>query len=96
MPQYAITDLHGCARTFRALLDKIRFSKEDELYLLGDYINRGPDSKGVIDHILELRESGHTVHCLRGNHQRRFFSVGQQPQTAGGDPRPARSAPVAG
>ena len=69
MSQYAISDIHGCIATFKALLDKIKFSKEDELYLLGDYIDRGPDSKGVIDYIWDLQKSGYQVHCLRGNHE---------------------------
>lgn len=51
MSRYAISDIHGCAKTFKNLLRRISFSKEDVLYLLGDYIDRGPDSKGVIDHI---------------------------------------------
>ena len=69
MPRYAISDIHGCNQTFLALLEQIRFSKEDELFLLGDYIDRGPDSKGVIDTIWRLQAEGHTVHCLRGNHE---------------------------
>ena len=69
MNRWAISDIHGCVRTFRALLQKINFTKKDELYLLGDYIDRGPDSKGVIDHIWQLREDGFTVRCLRGNHE---------------------------
>jgi len=71
--KYAISDIHGCAKTFKALLDRISFSREDELYLLGDYIDRGPDSKGVIDHIWHLQETGHTVRCLRGNHEQMFL-----------------------
>ena len=51
MNKYAISDIHGCLKTFKALLTKLDFSKQDELYLLGDYIDRGPDSKGVIDYI---------------------------------------------
>ena len=73
MKKYAISDIHGCAKTFKALLDRISFSKEDELYLLGDYIDRGPDSKGVIDHIWHLQETGHIVRCLRGNHEQMFL-----------------------
>ena len=69
MRKFAISDIHGCALTFKALLDEIGFSTNDELYLLGDYIDRGPDSKGVIDHIFELKESGYTVVCLKGNHE---------------------------
>lgn len=73
MKKFAISDIHGCAKTFKALLARISFSPEDELYLLGDYIDRGPDSKGVIDHIWHLQETGHTVHCLRGNHEQMFL-----------------------
>lgn len=69
MKKYAISDIHGCARTFKALLEEINFSKEDELYLLGDYFDRGPDTKGVIDHIWKLQEEGYFVKCLLGNHE---------------------------
>ncbi len=69
MRKFAISDIHGCLLTFKALLDKINFSTTDELYLLGDYIDRGPASKGVIDFIFELQESGHTLICMKGNHE---------------------------
>jgi len=68
--QFAISDIHGCVKTFRKLvLEKIKLAKEDTLYLLGDYINKGPDSKGVIDFIFELKDAKFDVHCLRGNHE---------------------------
>lgn len=69
MPQYAISDIHGHHRTFRSLLRRLAFSQDDELFLLGDFIDRGPDSKGVIDYIVDLQATGHQVHCLRGNHE---------------------------
>ncbi len=69
MRKIAVSDIHGCALTFDALLDKIALSTTDELYLLGDYVDRGPDSKGVIDIILELRSRGQKVICLKGNHE---------------------------
>ncbi len=69
MRKFAISDIHGCKKSFEALLDKIAFSTEDELYLLGDYIDRGPDSKGVLDSIFALRKAGYQVHCLMGNHE---------------------------
>ncbi|PSQ96684.1 MAG: serine/threonine protein phosphatase [Bacteroidetes bacterium SW_9_63_38] len=64
----AIGDIHGCAKSFEALLDEIDPSPDDHLVFVGDYIDRGPDSKGVIDRLLELREE---VECtfLRGNHE---------------------------
>ena len=68
--QIAISDIHGCARTFKKLvLEKVVLDKQDTLFLLGDYINKGPDSKGVLDFIFELKNSGFNVQCLRGNHE---------------------------
>jgi len=75
---FAIGDLHGCSRTFRKLIwEKINLQKEDELYCLGDYVDRGPDSKGVIDFILELKEKGYRVHTLRGNHEQLMMESGK-------------------
>ncbi len=70
MRRIAISDIHGCLDSFKALLQQIQLTKEDTLFLLGDYIDRGPHSKGVIDHIWHLQESGYTIHCLLGNHER--------------------------
>ena len=68
--KYAISDIHGCALTFQRLVEeKLALKKTDVLYLLGDYVNRGPDSKGVIDFIFALRGLGYQVHTLRGNHE---------------------------
>jgi serine/threonine protein phosphatase 1 len=50
----------------------------DTLYLLGDYIDRGPDSKDVIDHIFELKDAGVIVHTLRGNHEEMFLKALRQ------------------
>ena len=69
MRKIAIGDIHGCNLTFEALLDKLALTTQDQLFLLGDYIDRGPDSKGVIDIILKLQEDGYQVNCLRGNHE---------------------------
>ncbi|HNE28605.1 MAG: metallophosphoesterase family protein [Saprospiraceae bacterium] len=70
----AISDIHGCAQTFQALLDQLDFSRSDTLFLLGDYINRGPDSRGVIDIILHLQHTGYDVRCLRGNHEQMLLN----------------------
>ena len=70
MRRFAISDIHGCCKTFKYLVkDIIQLTKEDRLFLLGDYIDRGPDSKGVIDFILQLQEEGYQVDCVRGNHE---------------------------
>lgn len=65
----AISDIHGCLNTFKALLHQINFSKEDHLFLVGDFIDRGPDSKGVIDYIWALEAAGHIITCTKGNHE---------------------------
>lgn len=67
---FAIGDIHGCSQTFRKLISEgIRPTKQDHIYCIGDYIDRGPDSKGVIDFILQLRHEGYHIHTLRGNHE---------------------------
>ncbi len=66
----ALGDIHGCSKTFKALLHKgIKLKKSDEVFCLGDYIDRGPDSKGVVDLILDLRAKGYKIHTIRGNHE---------------------------
>ena len=68
MSRYATTDLHGCLHTFRRLVEeKLRLTRQDELYLLGDYVNKGPDSRGVLDYLMQLQAAGYHVRCLRGN-----------------------------
>lgn len=64
----AIGDIHGCPKSLDVLLDRIDPSSDDHLLFIGDYIDRGPDSKSVIDRVLDLREE---VPCtfLRGNHE---------------------------
>ena len=83
MARYAITDIHGCARTFKALvLEQLRLRKDDELYLLGDYVNKGPDSRGVLDFILHLQKQHYRVHCLRGNHDQMLLNAASAGESA--------------
>jgi serine/threonine protein phosphatase 1 len=66
----AISDIHGCLKTFKALIEsEVKLEKSDKLYLLGDYIDRGPDSKGVLDYILQLISEKYDVTVLKGNHE---------------------------
>ncbi|MGE5425362.1 MAG: metallophosphoesterase [Syntrophothermus sp.] len=68
--QWVIPDIHGCLNTLRGLLEEqIRPDKEDELFFLGDYIDRGPDSMQVIDYIRNLETAGYKVIPLKGNHE---------------------------
>jgi serine/threonine protein phosphatase 1 len=76
MRAVAISDIHGCLKTFRALVEeKVQLTTGDTLYLLGDYIDRGPNSKGVIDYILELQGTGYQVKCLTGNHEKMLLDA---------------------
>jgi serine/threonine protein phosphatase 1 len=64
----AIGDIHGCQRALQTMLDVVRPSTDDLVVTLGDYVDRGPDSKAVIDTLLELQKSHNLVH-LMGNHE---------------------------
>jgi serine/threonine protein phosphatase 1 len=68
MRTLAIGDIHGCDAALRALLEKVRPESTDQVIFLGDYIDRGPASRAVIDTLLELRKACATV-FLRGNHE---------------------------
>ncbi len=73
--RFAISDIHGCSQTFKALVKKIDLKKKDELYLLGDYINRGPDSSGVLDFIIYLQEKNYRIFPLMGNHEYQLLNA---------------------
>ena len=61
-------DIHGCTRTFQTLIEnQVKLKDEDQLILIGDYVNKGPDSKGTLDYIFEL-QSFFQVKILLGNH----------------------------
>ncbi len=80
--RWAIGDIHGCARTFEALLHEIDLQKEDQLFLLGDYINKGPDSLGVLDQIILLQKNGYQIHPIRGNHEQIFLDFYEKKRAA--------------
>lgn len=64
---FAMSDIHGCLKQFKALIKKIGLKPEDTLILMGDYIDRGEDSKGVLDYIVELKDYCNLI-TLLGNH----------------------------
>jgi serine/threonine protein phosphatase 1 len=67
---WVIPDIHGCINTLRGLIeDMIKPSKHDWLYFLGDYIDRGPDSKAVIDYLMNLQYEDYNIRTLLGNHE---------------------------
>lgn len=81
MRKIAISDIHGCAQTFRSLIEhQVKLTPQDELFLLGDYVDRGPASKDLLDHIMQLKEGGYRVHCLKGNHEEMMCNAAQNSQ----------------
>lgn len=77
----AIGDIHGCSLALDAILAAIAPQPEDTLVALGDYVDRGPDSKGVIDRLINLASQCQLI-CLHGNHEEMMLDVvrdGQPP-----------------
>ncbi len=68
MRYLAISDIHGCSRAFERLLEIVRPQPEDIIITLGDYLNKGPDSKGVIERLIRLTQT-HQLIPLKGNHE---------------------------
>jgi serine/threonine protein phosphatase 1 len=64
----AIGDIHGCAPALGAVVDEIQPQRSDTLIVLGDCVDRGPDSRGVLEQLLALRDRCRLV-CLLGNHE---------------------------
>ena len=86
---FAIGDIHGCLTALNTLLEALELGADDRLVFLGDYVDRGPDSRGVIERLIELEQDGRHV-FLRGNHEswmmsgRRNFSMFQSWWEVGG------------
>lgn len=70
-----VSDIHGCVDEFKQLLAKVEFNEqEDQLVLLGDYVDRGPNSRETVEYVMELvRDKG--AIALKGNHDQRFVDV---------------------
>jgi bis(5'-nucleosyl)-tetraphosphatase (symmetrical) len=82
MAVYLIGDVQGCDEALGRLLHKIDFSpSRDTLYLLGDLVNRGPDSAAVLRRLMALEGA---AHCVLGNHDLHALAV------AAGVRRPSR------
>jgi serine/threonine protein phosphatase 1 len=64
----AIGDIHGCSDALKALIDAIQPAADDTIVALGDYVDRGPDSREVISQLLTLGDRCHLVPLL-GNHE---------------------------
>ena len=73
MAVYLIGDIQGCDTALARLLQHVAFSpSRDQLYVLGDLVNRGPDSAGVLRRLMAL---GPAVQCVLGNHDLHLLAV---------------------
>ena len=79
----AIGDIHGCTIAFDTLLAQVAPQPEDLIITLGDYVDRGPDSRGVIDRILKLRETQQLI-AIRGNHDIMMLEARADPTSIDG------------
>lgn len=80
---YAIGDIHGQAEELHRVLDLIARDggADAEIVLVGDYTDRGPDSRGVLETLIEARDTGRPWHFIKGNHDRMFeWFMGTYPQ----------------
>jgi len=72
---FAVGDIHGCHDRLLALLNRLPLDRErDIIIFLGDYINRGPDSKKVLDTLVEIKNSYAHPFFLKGNHEDALLS----------------------
>ena len=65
----AIGDIHGCGTALSTLLSLLEITDQDTVVLLGDIVDRGPDTKGVIEQLLRLKSHCHELIYIRGNHE---------------------------
>ena len=76
----AIGDIHGCLRALDTLFEMVVPTADDLVIALGDYVDRGPDSRGVIDRLIEFSASRPLV-ALLGNHEQMMLEADEDPAT---------------
>lgn len=75
MASYVVGDIHGCPEELSRLVEALPLKPADRVVFLGDYIDRGPDSKGVVSYLMEWRERApQELIFLKGNHEDMFLS----------------------
>jgi len=73
---YVVGDIHGCLAPLKRLLEHLEPDLyRDRLLFVGDFIDRGPESRGVVDYVLGLmaRYPAENIICLKGNHEAMFL-----------------------
>src|ERR1041384_1650393 len=70
MSTFAIGDIHGHLSLLDRLLASLTILPDDTIVFLGDYVDRGPNSRGVVERVMEIKaERGDRCICLLGNHE---------------------------
>lgn len=78
---FVIGDIHGCINSLKCLLyDELKITGLDRLIFLGDYIDRGNNSRAVVNEIIHLRNRGMNVIALRGNHEQMMLGALKFPE----------------
>ena len=73
MAVYAVGDLQGCLQPLKCLLERVAFDPaKDKLWLVGDLVNRGPESLETLRFLYRIRES---LVCVLGNHDLHLLAV---------------------
>ncbi len=78
MATYVFSDVHGHRRTLERLLEQVSPASEDEIWILGDMVDRGPDPVGVMRICRELADG----HILMGNHEEMMLSYFKDPSNS--------------
>lgn len=81
MKRYMMSDIHGFLEAFEAALKKTDLSGKNQLILLGDYIDYGPDGRAVLEKVRALQEKygSEKVIALMGNHEKALLDWWQKP-----------------
>ncbi|MCH2043853.1 MAG: metallophosphoesterase [Saprospiraceae bacterium] len=71
---FIIADIQGCYDTLKLLIEgQLKLQKEDYIIFLGNLINKGKDSKKVLDYIIKLKRQFPNIHCVKGNHEQKLL-----------------------
>ena len=84
MTTYVVGDIHGCLAELSYLTEQLPLEHGDRLVFLGDYIDRGPHSMGVVSYLLELpKQANVEAVFLKGNHEDMFLTISAYRGTMG-------------